>query len=70
MPEHTLRNDMKREFTSFIQEFRDPNGELKYELAAKNALNNTRHTIMFGFRDLMHHNSELASLIFAEYYKY
>jgi hypothetical protein len=70
LPEHVLRSDVKREFTTFIQEFRDPYGVKKYEEAAKNAVNNSKHHIMFSFMDLIHHNHELANLIFGEYYKF
>jgi DNA replicative helicase MCM subunit Mcm2 (Cdc46/Mcm family) len=70
MPEQNLRNEIKTEFTKFIQQFRDNNGEYKYEQAAKGAITSGRHHIMFSFKDLLHHNSELSSIIFADYYKY
>ncbi len=70
LPEHALRSDVKKEFTAFIQDFRDSNGDRKYELAARDAINNSKHHIVFGFLDLIHHNQELASLIFSEYYKF
>ena len=70
LPEHLLRSDVKREFTAFIQEFKDENGHKKYEEAARNAINYCKHLIMFSFKDLLHHNNELASLIFGEYYKF
>ena len=69
MPEHMMRNDIKKEFTTFIQDFQE-NGEYKYRVAAKIALNNSKHHIVFSFRDLMHHNAELAGIIFTEYYRY
>ena len=34
------------------------------------AIINSSHHIMFSFRDLLHHNSELAKFIFDDYYKY
>ena len=70
MPEQGLRNEMKTEFTAFIQDFRDADGERKYENAAKAALNGSKHYIMFSFRDLLHHNGELANIIFTDFYKY
>lgn len=39
-------------------------------IAARNAINNGSHHIVFSFRELIYHNSELAKLIFDEYYKY
>lgn len=70
MPEHMMRNDIKKEFTMFIQDFQDERGEYKYRLAAKDALNNIKHHIVFSFRDLMHYNSELSAIIFNEYYRF
>lgn len=64
LPEHILRNDVKKEFTAFIQDFRDDNDQPKYKLATEEAMNNSRHHVVFGFKDLMLHNSELAYLIF------
>lgn len=61
---------MKKEFTAFIQEFRDGEGNQKYIAAAKNAIINNRHYLIFHFKDLLHHNQELANLIYYEYYKY
>jgi hypothetical protein len=70
LPEQVLRNDIKSEFTGFIQSFRDTNGDHKYKNLARNVINNSKHTMIFSFRDLMYHNQELATLIFNEYYKY
>ncbi len=70
MPEQSLRNEVKKEFTAFIQDFRDAEGNQKYVLGARNAIVNSRHHLVFHFLDLMHHNQELANLIFNEYYKY
>lgn len=70
MPEQGLRNEIKKEFTTFIQDFRDSSGDLKYENAARVAFNANKHHIMFSFRDLLHHNGELATIIFSDYYKY
>lgn len=67
--DQSLRSAIKREFTEFIQNWRE-NGEQKYLIAAKNAIINASHHIMFSFRDLLHHNSDLAKFIFDEYYKY
>lgn len=38
--------------------------------AARNALNNSKKHIVFTFMDLIHHNNDLASLIYHEFYKY
>ena len=70
LPETNLRQEIKREFTTFIQDFRDENGNRKYEQAAKVAIHSSKHHIMFAFRDLLHHNGELSTLIFSEFYKY
>lgn len=67
--EQSLRSAIKREFTEFIQNWKE-NGEAKYLLAAKNAIINASHHIVFSFKDLLHHNSDLAKFIFDEYYKY
>lgn len=64
LPEQILRNDVKKEFTAFIQDFLDANNQPKYRLAVRDTLNNSKHHIVFGFKDLMRHNSELANLIF------
>ena len=69
LTEVELRNAIKREFTQFIQNWKE-NGEPKYINAARNAINNSSHHIVFSFRDLLHHNNELAKAIFDEYYKW
>lgn len=69
-PEQQLRGEIKSEFTRFIQEFRNSQGDKKYEIDAGNLINTGKHHLMFSFRDLLHHNQELASLIFENYYKF
>ena len=68
--EQNYREEIKKEFTTFIQSFRDSNGDFKYEVAARNAINASKHHIVFSFKDLLHHSNELANVIFQEYYKY
>lgn len=69
LPEQALRNAVKEGFTDFIQKWME-NGEAKYLNAAKNAINNCSHHIVFSFRDLIHHNADLAGCIFGDYYKF
>ena len=69
MSELQLRNAVKREFTSFIQNWKE-DGKSKYLEAARQAFNNSRRHILFCFKDLLIHNNQLATLIFNEYYKY
>jgi DNA replicative helicase MCM subunit Mcm2 (Cdc46/Mcm family) len=38
--------------------------------AARTAIQNTSHHVLFVFRDLVNYNQQLANLIFDEYYKY
>lgn len=64
LPEHALRTHIKKEFTEFIQNFRDADNEPKYKNAVRHALINSKHHIVFGFRDFISYNSDLASLIF------
>lgn len=33
-------------------------------------INLSKHTLQFSFKDLLHHNTEMAQVIFSEYYKY
>jgi hypothetical protein len=60
---HDLRSAVKREFTEFIQNWQE-NGVAKYREAARMAIVNSSHHIMFSFRDLLHHNADLAKFIF------
>ena len=69
MSELQLRNAVKREFTSFIQNWKE-DGKQKYLEAARDAFNNSRRHILFCFKDLLIHSNQLANLIFNEYYKY
>lgn len=68
--EHNLKRDLQKEFTKFIQTYQDLNGVPKYLVAAKNAIFNNKRHLVFGFKDLMGYNSELAKLVFDEYYRY
>jgi DNA replication licensing factor MCM6 len=71
LPETEIRNNIKKEFTNFIQTFvADNETETKYERKARDIINAAKHHIVFGFKDLLHYNSELAALIFSEYYKF
>ena len=65
-----MKESLKKEFTNFINEFRDERGEKKYRQLAHHAINNNKKIVVFGFKDLIYHNNELATLIFNEYYKY
>jgi hypothetical protein len=49
MSELQLRNAVKREFTSFIQNWK--------EEAARDAFNNSRRHILFCFKDLLIHSN-------------
>jgi hypothetical protein len=65
-----LINEIKKCFTSFIQECRDDQGNNKYLRLAEIAINNSKHLIIFSFRDFLHFNPIIADIVFSEYYKY
>lgn len=69
-PEQQIRSEVMRAFTTFMQQWPLDQAEKKYKNQAKNAIHNAQHHIIFSFTDLMHYNSQLATLIFDEYYKY
>jgi hypothetical protein len=56
MSELQLRNAVKREFTSFIQNWKE-DGKPKYLEAARDAFNNSRRHILFCFKDLLIHSN-------------
>jgi DNA replicative helicase MCM subunit Mcm2 (Cdc46/Mcm family) len=62
----TIISDIKREFIRFLQEF----GDRKYITMGESILDSGKHLIVISYQDFITHNSELASTIFEEYYRY
>lgn len=71
----SLSADLKKEFTNFLQTFYDPyddsnRKDYKYMKLIQQMLESDRKLLLICPQDLISFNSDLANMIFEEYYKY
>jgi len=67
--ELNLAKTIRKEFTNFIQGFQQ-GGTHKYKRQAETIVNQGKHTMTINYSDFLNYNTDLASAVFNEYYKY